>query len=86
MGLKTGIEGKGVATVITTEGGESCDDHSIINVEMKWPKPTPKFAQFIPLKLFQQLYAHGHQWYHHQHQQQGWKITHIKLCQLSQIC
>ena len=59
MGLMSGVEGKGVATKITTEGGE-CGDHSIINVEMKRPKTTRSIAQFIPLKFLQQLYAHGH--------------------------
>ena len=60
MGLMSGVEGKGVATKITTKGGECGGDHSIINVEMKWPKTTTSIAQFIPLKFLQQLYAHGH--------------------------
>ena len=60
MGLIPGVEGKGVATAITTQGGESGDDCSVINAEMKWPKTTASIAQFILLKFLQQLYAHGH--------------------------
>ena len=38
LGLMSGVEGKGVTTTITKEGLGSGGNHSVINVEMEWPR------------------------------------------------